>query len=402
MYPILLLEINEVPWRVIDHYIGTAGSTSLGQFFERAHLFTSVAVDTGELSPWVTWPTLHRGLRNEAHGIKNLGQDPGSYRGSTIWQDVRNAGGSIGICGSLQSWPPIEPGTGGFYIPDTFAQTDACIPDYLNRIQAFNLSQVRKNARVVNKSVPRIWESMRIAMSMLEAGVTLKTSSRIAMQLLGEKLNNQLVGRRSIFQTILFWDVFKRHFDPVNAPQFSTFFTNHIAGLMHRYWCDIFPEDFPDKPFVPKNSREPLMRFAMTVLDDMLGDVMAWSRANPNLVIILATSMGQASIHRGQHEGYELVVEDLALLMQQVGLARSDFNPLLAMAPQVAVEIAEPAKRLQARLGLEGICCGDAVPFIKVQEIGASLSDYAGVGSPVYWYFEYQWAAHAIAASGHS
>ena len=29
-----------------------------------------------------------------------------------------------------------------------------------------------------------------------------------------------------------------------SKPQFSTFFTNHLAGMMHRYWYDYYPEQF--------------------------------------------------------------------------------------------------------------------------------------------------------------
>src|SRR5688500_16209122 len=128
MTPLLLLEINEIPWRLIDRHLSDPALSHLGRFFSRAAQYTSVAVDTGELSPWVTWPTLHRGMSNQQHGIKNLGQDPSTFRGKPIWEEIREQGGTIGICGSMQSWPPIDPGPGGFYMPDTFAHDSRCIP----------------------------------------------------------------------------------------------------------------------------------------------------------------------------------------------------------------------------------------------------------------------------------
>src|SRR6266850_5721358 len=165
MTPILLLEINEVPWRLLDHY--KRRFAHIEQFLDGAHQFTTLTVDTGELSPWVTWPTFHRGMNNEAHGIKNLGQDPATFRGKPIWQEIREQGGTIGICGSLQSWPPIEPGEGGFYLPDTFAHDESCFPPALNPIQAFNLAQVRKNARVVSGALPGVKEVSTLASSFL-------------------------------------------------------------------------------------------------------------------------------------------------------------------------------------------------------------------------------------------
>lgn len=371
--PILLLEINEIPWRLIDRFVGDPGFPRLNEFFKNASHYTTLAVDVGELSPWVTWPTLHRGMNNERHGVRNLGQDPSTFRGQPIWQAIRDKGGTIGICGSMQSWPPIDPGAGGFYIPDTFAHDDQCRPEYLRPLQAFNLSQVRESARVVNGKMPGVAGVVRAATASLRSGITVRTGARIAGQLLRERFNRSLVVRRPIFQTILFWDVFRKHFDAARPPALSTFFTNHVAGVMHRYWKDVFPEDFPGED-APAESHEWVMRFALEVLDDMLGDVIDWAERNPDLVVVFASSMGQGAVHRGYHEGVELIVEDLASLMRQAGLARADYKSLLAMAPQVAVEIEDAALRERCRATLESAVCGRGHHFIKVQAIGTSLS----------------------------
>lgn len=374
MTPILLLEINEIPWRLLDRYLGRPEFPHLNQFFERSSHFTTVAVDIGELSPWVTWPTFHRGMNNEKHGIKNLGQDPSTFKGKPVWQEIRERGGSIGICGSMQSWPPLDPGEGGFFVPDTFAHDERCYPAYLNPLQSFNLSQVRSNARVVSGSLPRATDVLRIAASSLKSGITLRTGARIAGQLLRERVDKSFTARRPIFQTILFWDVFRKHFTARRPPQLSTFFTNHVAGVMHRYWKDVFPEDFPEQSGNNGASHEWLMQFALGVLDNMLRDVLDWAGSNPDLVVVFASSMGQNAVHRGSHEGVELVVEDLALLMAQTGISRSEYLPLLAMAPQVAVEIHDETLRARTRSVLEAAYCADHRHFIRVQTIGPSLS----------------------------
>ena len=149
---------------------------------------------------------------------------------------------------------------------------------------------------------------------------------------------------------------------------------------MHRYWHDVFPEDFPHSGTACTSSKEPLMRFAIKTLDDMLADVLRWTALNPDLVVIFASSMGQDAIHRDYHEGVELVVEDLTLLMSNAGIARYDYHPLLAMAPQIAVEVQDADKRALVRKVLEEAYCGAGVSFIRVQEIGASLS--ITVGTP--------------------
>jgi hypothetical protein len=143
---------------------------------------------------------------------------------------------------------------------------------------------------------------------------------------------------------------------------------------MHRYWDDVFPEDFSERRRAAEDSNEPLMRFALRVLDDMLAEALEWAVGNPELVVVLASSMGQDAVHRRNHQGVELVVEDLALLMSHSGVSREDYSPLLAMVPQIAVEIRDGDKRARARRVLESAYCGDAKHFIRVQEIGSSLS----------------------------
>jgi hypothetical protein len=196
---------------------------------------------------------------------------------------------------------------------------------------------------------------------------------RVAGQLARERLDPDIRQRRPVYQAVLFWDVFRKLFDARKPPAFSTFFTNHIAGVMHRYWSDVFPEDFPDgRP--ERRSQEPLMRFALGVLDDILRDAMEWARQNPNLVVVFASSMGQAAVHRTGHTGVEVVVHDLSALAGCAGLAPGDYRPLLAMAPQVALEVDDPVKRRAAKAALESAACGGGEKFIGVQEIGNSLS----------------------------
>lgn len=377
-HPIVLLEINEVPWRLIDRYRDDPAFPHIGKFFKEAHCFTSRAVDTGELSPWVTWPTLHRGMNNEAHKIRNLGQDPISYRGTPIWEEFRKAGQSIGVFGAMQSWPPTDPGPNGFYVPDTFAHDSRCFPQTLEPLQAFNLGQVKKNPRVLSRSSFGILEGIKVAKSALLSGVRIRTLFRIAAQLLGERLDRLNIARRPIFQTILFWDVFCRQFDPADPPAYSSFFTNHIAGVMHRYWRDVFPEDFESEVGLrvaqESESREKTMRFALGVLDEMLAKALDWHRQNPKLIFVFASSMGQGPVYRNEHEGKEIIVSDLSALMRVVGLGADDYKPLLAMVPQVAVEVEDAAKRdgVLQRFAQCKTILGES--FIRTQAIGTTLS----------------------------
>jgi hypothetical protein len=371
--PILLLEINEIPWRLIDRFKASPELPNLHRFFSSARTYTTVTVDTGELSPWITWPSMHRGMSNTEHGVKFLGQDVLTYKGTPIWEEYRKLGRSIGIFGSLQSWPPVDPGQGGFYIPDTFAHDERCIPAYVEPFQKYNLGQIRRNGRVVSSSSLFSRDLLPLAASLPRLGITPRTLAMIAQQLVVERLDKVKMARRPVFQGLLCWDIFKSLYDPKAPPAFSTFFTNHVAGVMHRYWDSVFPEDFGDRYGGTLGPYFDTMRFALRILDGMLADAMEFQRANPEILLVWAASMGQETIHRNTG-GVELAVSDTARLMATCGLAAGEFNVLLAMVPQVAVEIADPVRRDRVKASLDGATTPSGSKLFRVDAVNDSLS----------------------------
>ncbi len=337
MRPVLLLEINEVPIRVWKKYGADPRYPMIARLLQESALVETLNTDGGELSPWCTWPTFHRGISKREHEIHNLGQDPATFRGTPIWEEYRKRGHNVGVFGSLQSWPPQEPGEGGFYVPDTFASDARCIPDYLEPVQAFNLAQVRANARVMaNKALAKP-AGLGLLRAFLRAGVSYGTIMRLIWQLVAEKFSPSLRERRVTFQALIFWDIFHEHFDPLRPPAFTTFFTNHIASVMHRFWNHIFPEDFPAALRPHENIHAETMEFAMEALEQILADAFRWCDQNPDLLLVVANSMGQAAVVREKHEGFEfLLKEPLALLKALQPEAKATQN--LAMMPQVALE----------------------------------------------------------------
>lgn len=372
--PLLLLEVNEIPWRLLDRYRQDARYPSLARFFSRAETYTTITQDTGQLHPWVTWPSFHRGIPDHEHGIRNLGQDPASFRGTPIWDEFRSRGLSVGVCGSLQSWPPKDPGTGGFWIPDTFARDERCIPASVEPLQRFNLNLVRMNGRVVNSRLGAGGDLAKLAISMPRIGIRPRTLFALARQLVEERRDSSLLARRPIFQSILFWDVFRRLYSREPAPAFASFFTNHVAGVMHRYWKHVFPEDFDDVEKGFARSHLATMDFAMQVVEGMVADALAWLDRSPDLVIAFATSMGQHAVHHEQFEGYEAAITNLGSLLDLCGVPRSGWKETLSMVPEASLDCADADLRariagvLRAARSVQGKDC------FWVEEIGESLS----------------------------
>jgi hypothetical protein len=372
--PVLLLEINEVPWRLIDRFKNEPSFPNIRKFFEGAKTYTTHAVDSGELSPWVTWPSFHRGMDNSEHGISYLGQDPATYKGTPIWEEYRRQGFSIGMCGSLQSWPPQDPGERGFYIPDTFAHDERCIPSFVEPFQKFNLGQVSANPRFISSGSLFTKDLIPLLLSLPKLGISARTIGMLAKQLVHERIDKTLLSRRPIFQTILLWDVFKALYEPQQPPAFSTFFTNHVAGVMHRYWHNVFPEDFGDKYSGKPRPYRATMLFALQVVDRMLADAMNFQSDNPDLVLVFATSMGQEAIIRAGHQGVEVTLMVAEKLMRVCGFQPKEYLELLAMAPQVAIQIQDATKRLELSALLENACSESGAKLFTIVCVRETLS----------------------------
>lgn len=373
--PVLLLEVNEVHWRILDRALERTSPPQLRRFVDRAMTRTTHADDAGVLSPWITWPSLHRGTTE--HGIRALGQDVTTFRGTPIWEEYRQRGLSIGVCGSLQSWPPIDPGPGGFYVPDTFARDARCVPSWVDPLQQLNLRLVRENGRVRTRRMPYV-DALRAVPAAVRAHVSPRLAARAAGQLLTERWDPSRVARRPTFQTLLFWDVFKGLFDARRPPAFSTFFTNHVAGVMHRHWDEVFPEDFPERPVRTAHAR--VVTFAFEVLDELLGDALALQQACPDLILVVASSMGQAAVHRHWHHGRELKVRDLGRLLASIGVPPSAYSELLAMVPQVAAQVSDETWQRAIERDLRACRSASGLRIFRVDARGATLS--ITVGTP--------------------
>ena len=75
MKKIILFELNEVPFRIIDYFTDGHPESTLAKALPNCRKFETFSEDSGHLSPWTTWPTVHRGVPNDAHFIANFGQD---------------------------------------------------------------------------------------------------------------------------------------------------------------------------------------------------------------------------------------------------------------------------------------------------------------------------------------
>ena len=70
---IIFFELNEVPSIIFRRYANK--NRSFAKLLNNFSEYKTYSYDEVDLSPWITWPTVHRGVTFNKHKIENLGQD---------------------------------------------------------------------------------------------------------------------------------------------------------------------------------------------------------------------------------------------------------------------------------------------------------------------------------------
>ena len=335
----VIYELNEVPRKLFEFYANSHPKSAFATLMERSTLFETQAADVGELSPWITWPTMHRGVSNIDHEISDLGQDlaiPNKDYPS-IHNLLASQGVRVGVFGSLQSYPlPNNLDNFSFYVPDTFAAGSECFPEELSVFQAFNLSMVQRNARNVTSGIT-VKDAYRFLVQSTKLGLTVDTCLKLLRQLFNERINSDRLVRRRTSQVEIAFDLYMWQLENTQ-PDVSFFFTNHLASSMHRYWPAIFPEDYEqgmfDEEWRKRWAGE--IPHAVKVANSQLERLLRYVDKE-GIELIVCSSMGQAAVENTHPVESEILITNIKTLMGYLGLAPSDWEPRLSMAPQVVV-----------------------------------------------------------------
>ncbi len=361
MPSVVVFELNEVPWSVVDWWVERHPDSALAGLLAVSDQRTSVAADEGHLSPWVTWPTVHRGVPNTVHGIGHFGQDT-SYADQVAppwWVAATNAGRRVGLFGLLHTATlPDDLDPYAFFVPDTFAPTANTHPGELGSFQAFNLSMARASARNVSTAVD-LPAARRFLARAPRLGLRPATVARLVAQLVGERRRPETRVRRRSFQSVIAFDLFMQQLRSTR-PDAAAFFTNHVASAMHRYWAATWPDDYPaetfgfDNEWIGRWSGE--LEAAFAHADRMLGRLRDHCEQT-GTVLVVASSMGQQAA-QGTPVGRQLYLRDLLVFLADAGIAATAVEQRPAMDPQVNLQV-DKSVRAALRTRLTALRIGD-------------------------------------------
>ena len=332
---VIIYELNEVPWEIVDFYVEHRPKSYLASLIKKGNSLTTVIEDPScALQPWRTWPTFHTSLYADEHKSIDLGQDPKTFYGDNIWDVAEDNGLGVGLFGVMQSWPAHAPKNGGFYIPDTFSQTSEVYPLSLQRFQDFNLSMTKRDGFNPDSNL-KIKDILPLGLSLINRGLSTQSVISICKNLIKERTNRKYKAGRSLLQVLpcfdLYWKLHQEH-----KPDLSIFFTNHVAGMMHRFWGDTVPTYKEKYDYKPDEVHQKFIMQGMDYFDRQLGQIMKYVDRNPDNVLIVASSMGQHGIPQAKQMAECYVIENVDRLLDTLNLDRAEEG--LAMHPRTALK----------------------------------------------------------------
>jgi len=328
MSRVILLELNELTPRLMDHFIDEGHLPGFKRLRDESIVCVSDAKEKPpNLEPWIQWVTVHSGLSFAEHKVFSLGDGP-KLGAPRIWDIVSDAGKKVWVCGSMNA-AVRNNDINGMVLPDPWAIGISPKPEPLFR-PYFKLisSYVQEYTRDKPPLKPK--QYIDFLMFMLSHGLSKRTVMEAVRQLAGERRSRGRWRRAPILDSLQ-WDVFE-HFYKKLKPTFSTFFLNSTAHYQHYYWRNMEPEKFTVKPS-NKDQFEysDAILFGYKKMDAIVSQTL--DLADPDTTVVLCTALGQQPLLQYEQSGGRQLFKPLNIeaLMKLAGItANYRYAPVMA------------------------------------------------------------------------
>lgn len=334
-----------------------------------------------DISPWMVWPSVYTGMTLEEHGLIGFGQDPSSIRDRCLWDVLDRHGISVGVFGSLMSYPPRARQHGKFYVPEALADDADCYPEEARSVQEFCVFSARNYSESFSRAALR---AAGLLIKTRASGVHLKTIAQTLFQVPNEVLRGpSRIPERAMLLSYIAFDAFK-HLYARHRPAFATLHLNHVAYMQHRYWRAAEPHRFEDvlspadrrffrtvedrKAYEARLSAWIERSFAYT--DQILGELL--ELLGDEGLLLVGTGLGQRPMDPAKdiHNPVVRLVNERALF-DSLGLA--DYTVLHQMNPDVTVNFSSPEAAAEARPLISGLYVQEDESLFDVRERGGQL-----------------------------
>jgi predicted AlkP superfamily phosphohydrolase/phosphomutase len=290
---IIVLEINEISWDLMEPWLADGQLPNFRRLRDAGCCGTTTTDEPGGpdglLEPWVTWTTFYTGVPYTEHGLRFLEQPADTIHAKRLWEILPDAGKSVGVFGSSNSWPP--PPVNGFVIPGSFSPDSQTYPESLQPIQDLNLQHTRAHVPGA-KSIGLTGSALK-AIRLVRHGLNASTVIQIVKCLREIRRHPDRDWKKVSLQPIVNFAFFSKLYRRVR-PDFATFHTNHVAHYQHRFFRAWKPELFPDPTAAEEVQRfGGAIAYGYQVADRLLGQFMQLADRARDVILCVASSMGQ-------------------------------------------------------------------------------------------------------------
>ena len=314
MKKILVVEINEVNFDLVEKYIAEGHLPNFKKFFTD-HGYTKTHSESNQnvLNPWVQWVTGHTGLNYEEHKVRRLG-DMQDKPYEQIWERIERMGKSVGVFVAFNAKNNLK--NPAFFLGDPWSREQRVLP---------------KSAQWADDALKQIthdYASGRIAISSLlkllassARNLRVKNYLRFISYLKGY-LSRKFY--RALLCDLLLSDIFIRMYKRTQ-PDFATCFVNGAAHVQHHYMFSskFYEGDIKNPEWFYKSGIDPLEE-VYKLYDYMLGEIV--NSVDDNTRIMLMTALSQEA-HDRLSIYYRL--NDHAKHLDELGVPYTDIQPLM-------------------------------------------------------------------------
>ncbi|MBP1819417.1 hypothetical protein [Mycobacterium sp. OAE908] len=276
------VEFNELSPVLIDEFIEAGELPNFRLLRDSSEVFVTDASNEVSLNPWVQWPTLHTGIDDSEHGIRDLGE-ANRVKGRGVARELAAAGFKVGVFGSMNlEYGPLD----SFVVPDPWNPEATPHPASLRAFTDFVNSAVQEN------SADRLDKRAAIPFLAYLASHGLSAATVVAAvrQLLDERRDPGLKWRRSLVLDSMSYDLFRslmrRH-----EVAYATFFSNSTAHFQHYFWRNFRPQGFSTPP--PPEDHPSLSDAVLTGYKNYDRLIGRFRSDFPNERLIFATALSQ-------------------------------------------------------------------------------------------------------------
>ncbi len=365
---VVMLELNELCPPLLDRFMKQGKLPNFSRLYREAQIFTTDAEeDPPNLEPWIQWVTVHTGLPYAEHNVFHLG-DANKLQGETIADIAGKNDRRVWLCGSMNL--PVRPPIHGAVLPDMWNTSTPPIPDELGPFARFINVQVQEHT---NERMPLgVSDYIKAATFIATHGMSMSSIQSVAKQLADEARRPADRWKRALILDRLATDLFQHYYRKLN-PHFATLFLNTVAHYQHKYWRNMEPEHFEQKPSAADQEKfKDAILCAHQSFDQVIGNVL--DAVGDDTTVILCTALSQQPYVRAEASGGKRFYrphrfEDLSTMLGLNDVEK--FLPVMSEQFHILFAGNEPAAQ-EAERKLSALRLGD-VPLMEVERRGAEI-----------------------------